>query len=61
MALHHEDARILAAPALAGDCRRPSFVCLRYFFFHEDYVILKVLSALVYKDAAKEVLARMKN
>jgi len=30
-----------------------------YYFYHEDYVKLKMLTALVHKDAAKEVLARM--
>jgi bleomycin hydrolase len=31
-----------------------------YFFFHEDYVKLKMLNAMVHKDAAKEVLEKMK-
>lgn len=30
-----------------------------YYFFHEDYVRLKMLTALVHKDVAQEVLARM--
>ncbi len=29
-----------------------------YYFFHEDYVKLKMLSFLVHKDAVKELLAR---
>ncbi len=31
-----------------------------YLFYHEDYVKLKMLSAMVHKDAAKEVLTKMK-
>ncbi len=31
-----------------------------YYFFHEDYVKLKMLSFLVHKDAVKELLARVK-
>jgi len=31
-----------------------------YFFFHEDYVKLKMLNVMVHKDAAKEVLEKMK-
>jgi bleomycin hydrolase len=31
-----------------------------YFFYHEDYVKLKMLSAMVHKDVAKEILARIK-
>jgi bleomycin hydrolase len=30
-----------------------------YYFFHEDYVKLKMLSAMMHKDAATEILARM--
>ncbi|MRR11382.1 peptidase C1, partial [bacterium] len=32
-----------------------------YYFFHEDYVKLKMLSFLVHKDAVKELLARVKD
>ena len=31
-----------------------------YYFFHEDYVKLKMLSFLVHKDAVKELVARVK-
>ena len=31
-----------------------------YYFFHEDYVKLKMLSFLVHRDAVKELLARVK-
>lgn len=31
-----------------------------YYFFHEDYVKLKVLGFMVHKDAVKEVLAKLK-
>ena len=31
-----------------------------YYFFHEDYVKLKMLSFLVHRDAVKELLARAK-
>jgi bleomycin hydrolase len=31
-----------------------------YYFFHEDYVKLKMLAFLVHKDAVKELLARVK-
>jgi bleomycin hydrolase len=30
-----------------------------YYFFHEDYVKLKMLAVMVHKDAAKDVSARM--
>lgn len=32
-----------------------------YYFFHEDYVKLKVLTFLVHKDAVKDLLARVKD
>lgn len=31
-----------------------------YYFFHEDYVKLKMLAFLVHRDAARELLARVK-
>ena len=31
-----------------------------YYFFHEDYVKLKMLAFLVHRDAVKELLARVK-
>ena len=31
-----------------------------YLFYHEDYVKLKMLSAMVHKDAAKEILAQIR-
>jgi bleomycin hydrolase len=31
-----------------------------YYFFHEDYVKLKVLGFLVHRDAVKDILAKMK-
>jgi bleomycin hydrolase len=31
-----------------------------YYFFHEDYVKLKVLALLVHKDAVKDLLSRVK-
>jgi bleomycin hydrolase len=32
-----------------------------YYFFHEDYVKLKVLGFMVHKDAVKDLLAKVKN
>ncbi len=32
-----------------------------YYFFHEDYVKLKVLGFMVHKDAVKDVLAKVKD
>lgn len=32
-----------------------------YYFFHEDYVMLKMLAFLVHRDAARELLARVKS
>ncbi len=32
-----------------------------YYFFHEDYVKLKVLGFMVHKDAVKELLAKVKD
>ena len=34
--------------------------CFGYYFFHEDYVKLKIMCYTVHKDAIKDILAKMK-
>jgi bleomycin hydrolase len=34
--------------------------CFGYYFFHEDYVKLKMMDYLVHKDALKDILAKFK-